>query len=219
MFPHPLRTLITLGPTHEPMDAVRYLGNRSSGRMGVAIAKALERAGCHVHVLAGPCQPVGIDSLPRVERFRTAEQLRGLLASRWPGHDMLVMAAAVADWRPANPVTGKARRRDDPLTLSLEPVPEILGSLASRPDQFVTGFALEPREELIDSARRKLERKRADCIVANPLETMDAIEIEATLIWPDGRQERPEEGRLDKQAFAAWLVDRLLPAARARCAR
>jgi len=215
----PLRTLVTLGPTHEPMDAVRHLGNRSSGRMGVAIAEALHRAGCHVHVLAGPCQPPGIDSLANVERFRTAAELRDLLVARWPGHDMLVMAAAVADWRPVNTAPGKIRRSDGPLTVSLEPVPEILGSLQRRPDQFVVGFALEPREELIESARSKLQRKRADCVVANPLQTMDAPEVEGTLVWPDGRQERPAGTRLDKPAFAAWLVERLLPAARARRAR
>jgi len=212
----PLRTLVTLGPTHEPLDAVRHLGNRSSGRMGLAICQALERAGCMVHALAGPCQPPGIDSLPSVERFRTAEELRELVSARWPAHDMLVMAAAVADWRPLNPGSGKIRRSGGPLTLSLVPVPEILGSLQRRPDQFVAGFALEPRAELIDSARRKLERKRADCIVANPIETLDAHDVEATLVWPDGRQERPAEARLDKLAFAAWLVERLVPAARAR---
>lgn len=212
-----LNALVTLGPTHEPVDAVRYLGNRSSGRMGVEIAKALGRRGCRVRVLAGPCQPAGLDSLPDVVRFRTAEELGRSLEEAWPAHDLLVMAAAVADWRPSAPVAGKPRRSDTPRHLELEPVPEILGALRSRPNQFVVGFALEPSEQLIASAEAKLARKRADCIVANPLETMDAATVEGTLVWPGGRVERPPSSPCPKADFAAWLVDRLLPAAMARC--
>ena len=211
-----LRALVALGPTHEPIDAVRYLGNRSSGRMGVAIARALLRAGCDVRTLAGPCQPDGLDSLPGVQRFRTAEQLRQLIAGAWPACDLLVMAAAVADWRPAATMEGKRRRQGGALTLELEPVPEILGSLDSRPNQFVVGFALEPEAELLESARSKLGRKRADCIVANPLETMDAPDVVGTLVWADGRIETPGT-RLAKPAFADWLCGRVLPAARDRC--
>lgn len=211
-----LNALVTLGPTHEPVDAVRYLGNRSSGRMGVEIAKALGSRGCRVRVLAGPCQPPGLDSLPDVGRFRTAEELRRSLEAAWPAHDMLVMAAAVADWRPSTPVAGKQRRSDTPRNLELEPVPEILGTLQSRLDQFVVGFALEPADQLIASAAAKLARKRADCIVANPLETMDAATIEGTLLWPDGRIERPATTPCSKADFAGWLADRLLPAATAR---
>ena len=213
----PLRALVTLGPTHEPMDEVRFIGNRSSGRMGTEIARALADRGCDVRVLAGPCQPAGLDSLPSVGRFRTAEELRALLAADWPDFDMLVMAAAVADWRPRTIVGGKTRRQGATLTVEMEAVPEILGTLESRPDQFVVGFALEPEAELLASARAKLDRKRADCIVANPLQTMDAQMVAGTLVWPEGRVERPAEMPCPKSAFAAWLVDRLLPAVNARC--
>ncbi|MFM7807799.1 MAG: phosphopantothenoylcysteine decarboxylase, partial [Planctomycetota bacterium] len=168
--PSPLQAIVALGPTHEPLDEVRFIGNRSSGRMGVAIARALQQAGCTVTALAGPCRPDGIDSLPEVVRFRTAENLRALLAERWPAADLLVMAAAVADWRPVATAHGKKRRADGPMTVELESVPEILGTLPRRAGQFVVGFALEPAQELLESARRKLDRKRADCIVANPLE-------------------------------------------------
>lgn len=213
-----LRALVALGPTHEPIDSVRFLGNRSSGRMGVAIARALERAGCAVRTLAGPCRPDGLDSLARVERFRTAEELRRLITDAWPSCDLLVMAAAVADWRPATRLEGKRRREGGSLTLQLEQVPEILGSLRSRPDQFVVGFALEPAEELLDSARAKLARKRADCIVANPLETMDASDVDGTLVWADGRAATPG-GRRTKETFAEWLCGQILPAAQAKRGR
>ena len=107
--PDALHAIVALGPTHEPLDEVRFVGNRSSGRMGTEIAKALLERGCRVTVLAGPCRPDGLDSLPGVERFRTAEELRSLLAARWPMADLLVMAAAVADWRPARVESGKRR--------------------------------------------------------------------------------------------------------------
>lgn len=210
-----LHALVTLGPTHEPVDDVRFLGNRSSGRLGVEIARALANRGCRVGVLAGPCQPPELASLPEVQRFRTAEELRTLLDRTWPSCDLLVMAAAVADWRPVSPGRGKWRRSDGPMRLDLEPVPEILGALRSRPDQFVVGFALEPAEDLMRSAAAKLQRKRADCIVANPLQTMDAADIDGTLVWPDGRAD--SAGTLPKPAFAEWLSDRILPAAFARC--
>jgi phosphopantothenoylcysteine decarboxylase/phosphopantothenate--cysteine ligase len=209
---------VTLGPTHEPLDEVRFVGNRSSGRMGFEIATALRKRGCHVTALAGPCQPTGLDSLPDVVRFRTAEELRQLLQARWPEADLLVMAAAVADWRPVEVQIGKRRRADGRLLIELEPVPEILGSLESRPDQFVVGFALEPEDELLASARAKLGRKRADCIVANPLETMDATDIDGSLVWADGRVERPG-APCPKARFADWLVDRVLPPAVARAGR
>ncbi len=212
----PLRALVTLGPTHEPVDEVRFIGNRSSGRMGVAIAGALSAQGCRVRVLAGPCQPAGLDSLPDVLRFRTAEELRHLLGLWWADFDLLVMAAAVADWRPRAPRAGKARREDGPISIELEPVPEILGTLISRPDQFVVGFALEPADALVASARSKLTRKRADCIVANPLATMDSDTVDGVLLWPDAC-ESPPGGPCSKDRFAAWLVARVLPAAAARC--
>jgi len=210
----PLHAIVALGPTHEPLDEVRFIGNRSSGRMGAAIARALAQAGCTVTALAGPCRPDGLDSLAEVVRFRTAEDLRALLAGRWPAADLLVMAAAVADWRPKAASPGKRRRADGATTVELESVPEILGTLPRRAGQFVVGFALEPADELLASARAKLARKRADCIVANPLETMDSARVDGTLVWPDDRVETPGV-TTTKEAFAEWLVQRILPAAQA----
>jgi phosphopantothenoylcysteine decarboxylase/phosphopantothenate--cysteine ligase len=216
--PEPLHAIVTLGPTHEPIDEVRFVGNRSSGRMGVEIARALQTQGCRVTVLAGPCRPDGLDSFRELQRFRTAEDLRNRLGRAWPGADMLVMAAAVADWRPLGVQSGKIRRSQGGRILELEPVPEILGTLARHEGQFVVGFALEPAEELLASAQSKLARKRADCIVANPLATMDAEQVDGTLFWADGRIETPGND-LSKSAFAQWLVTRILPAAAARASR
>lgn len=218
--PRPLRVLVAYGPTHEPIDDVRFIGNRSSGRMGLAIADALARAGCAVTTAAGPGVPVpGLESGGRVVRFRTAADLLTLLRTEWPGHDALVMAAAVADYRPRTMLEGKMRREAGVRTLELEPTEDILAGLApmTRPDQFVVGFALERSDDLEASAAAKLERKRADAIVANPLETMDAADVQGAVLLADApaRWLRPA-GRMPKDAFAAWLVHELLPRMQAR---
>ena len=212
----PLRALVTVGPTHEPLDDVRYLGNRSSGRMGMAIAESLAAEGCSVTVLAGPgVMPTGGLA---TERFVTAADLGRLLDRHWPSNDLLVMAAAVADYRPARPSAGKMRREDGPVTLELEPTPDLLAGIASAtgPGRFIVGFALERPEELEVSARRKLARKGVDAIVANPIETMDADDVEATLFLRDGSARSPGAGRLPKRAFARWLARTIVPMAAGR---
>jgi phosphopantothenoylcysteine decarboxylase/phosphopantothenate--cysteine ligase len=216
----PTRWLLTLGPTHEPIDQVRFIGNRSSGRMGMEIARAARDAGAQTHLLAGPCAPEGLDSWPNVRRFRTADELRGLLTEAWPDFDVLVMAAAVADWRVAGgPRLGKLRRGDAPPSLQLEPVGEILGNLRNRDNQFVIGFALEPAAEAVASARRKLSAKKADCIVANSLETIDAPRSDARLVWPDGRVEvlADDPQPIDKGEVARRLVRAVMPAITRKC--
>ena len=214
--PQPLRALVAFGPTHEPIDDVRFIGNRSSGRMGAAIAEALRDAGCTVTAVRGPGAPEAAGC--RDVRFRTAADLLASLRAEWPRHDLLVMAAAVADFRPAAPVAGKLRRESGPLTLRLEPTEDILSGLAGarRPDQFVVGFALERPEALMASARAKLERKRADAVVANPLETMDAADVEARVLLADGSVLVPPGGRMPKDAFARWLAGEVLPRAERR---
>lgn len=211
----PLRVLVAAGPTHEPIDDVRFIGNRSSGRMGLAIADAFREAGCTVTFCRGP----GVQALPGTTdgRFRTAAELLGLLREQWPGHDLLVMAAAVSDYRPARPRAGKMRREAGAVSLELEPTEDILASLASarRPGQFVVGFALERPEDLDGSAREKLARKGADAIVANPLETMDADDVEATVLLADGGRLSPG-ARVPKRDFGSWLAGEILPRAAAR---
>lgn len=212
------RLLITAGPTHEPIDAVRFIGNRSSGRLGLEIARAAADRGWDVTLLLGPVgndSAAASDSRIRLARFRTAEDLGGLLDRYQPEADLLILAAAVADFRPAEPATGgKLRRTEAGLTLRLEPTPDVAARAAARkpPGQRIVAFALEPREGLADAALAKLRRKGADRIVANPLETMDAATVEATLLGPEGPIESTP-GAITKAEFATWLLDRLAPLA------
>jgi phosphopantothenoylcysteine decarboxylase/phosphopantothenate--cysteine ligase len=203
--------LVTAGPTLEPIDEVRYLANRSSGRMGVAIALEAASRGLPTTLLLGPgpLDPPQVSHL-RTVRFRTTDDLQRLLGAHWPAHDVLVMAAAVADYRPSRTAPGKLPRRDRPLTLELEPTPDLLLGLrgCTRPDQTVIGFALAPGDDLQAAATEKLRRKGLDAIVANPLATMDAATVTAVVLLADGRVLTPGCD-LTKGRFAAWLLDRL----------
>jgi len=222
----PPAILVTAGPTQEPIDEVRYLGNRSSGRMGMAIAAAAAARCWPVTLLLGPVEagvPQSDLPLASLHRFRSTADLAALLAEHWPAHDVLVMAAAVADYRVrGGPRAGKIRRSDgegDAPVLALEPTPDLLAAAAAgrRPDQRIVGFALEPADQLRASADAKLRRKGLDAIVANPLETIGAATVSATLIRADGTSEDAPPD-LDKAAFAAWLLDLIesLPVAAAR---
>lgn len=211
------RLLITAGPTHEPIDDVRFIGNRSSGRLGIALAEAAairsERGtpSWEVTLLLGPTPLTTSDPHVRLRRFLTTADLQALLEEEAPRCDALVMAAAVADYRPrsvAGDHQGKIKRGDGPLVLELEPTPDLLASVAARrrPDQFIVGFALEPRARLLESARSKLIRKHLDVIVANPLETMDSPLIAATILDASGiALESPEP--VAKETFARMLLD------------
>jgi phosphopantothenoylcysteine decarboxylase/phosphopantothenate--cysteine ligase len=206
--------LITAGPTQEPIDAVRYIANRSSGRMGIAVAEASAARGRRTTLLLGPTplRPIEHSRLTTI-RFRTTADLQALLAEHWPGHGVLVMAAAVADYRPARreDAGGKRRRTAGAWSLQLEPTPDLLAELApiTRPDQVTIGFALEPAEELAAAARAKLAAKGVDAVVANPLETMGSDVIRATLILRDGRALTPPKAECTKRDFAEWLLDQL----------
>lgn len=205
--------LITAGPTHEPIDAVRFIGNRSSGRVGIELAEEAARRGWPVTLLLGPVGrvPTTADGV-RLNRFRTCADLQSLLRRHAPEHDVFVAAAAVADFRPkVDPAqfAGKFRRTGGPLTLELEPTPDLLAEVAAsrRPGQFIVGFALEPRADVLNSSRAKLERKRIDMVIGNPLETMDSDSIEPTLITTSRGPVSP--GSLSKAQFAAWLIDQI----------
>ena len=182
------KLLITAGPTQEPIDEVRFISNRSSGRVGVEIANAAVNNDWSVTLLLGPGAMQPEDTRIRVIRFRTASDLQALLIAEFPSCRALVMAAAVADFRPKHPSPGaKLRRTDDDLSIELEPVPDLLAhcNRLRQPDQVLIGFALEPADRLRESARDKLERKGVDAIVANPLCTMDADIIDATIFFRD----------------------------------
>ena len=209
----PWRVLVTAGPTWEPVDEVRYLGNRSSGRMGRELARASALSGHATTLLLGPgaAEPTGPGtSAIAIERFQSAADLDTLLRDCWPDHDILVMAAAVADHRPVRRpgMPRKLRRADGATTIDLEPVPDLLAGIAELPHPGTRiGFALEPAEELEASARRKLAAKKLHGIVANPLETMESDRIDGRLLLADGTEQAPPMRPCSKADFATWLMD------------
>ena len=209
--PHHRRLLITAGPTHEPIDAVRYIGNRSSGRLGVELADEAAARGWPVTLLLGPTHLAPTDPRVEVLRYRTTSDLADLLAEHQPSCRVLVMAAAVADYRPIvepGQLKGKFKRSGEGMVIRLEATEDLLAGCSKRRSegQLLVGFALEPRERMLESALAKLERKGIDMIVANPLETMEGESIEAVVITTDGTL-RHTDGAIPKRQFGVWLLD------------
>jgi phosphopantothenoylcysteine decarboxylase/phosphopantothenate--cysteine ligase len=185
--------LVTAGRTEEPLDAVRYIGNRSSGKMGYALAEASRRRGARVLLVTGPASveaPFGVV----VEQVRTAEEMAEKVQSHLGETSVLLMAAAVADFRPAEIWPGKIKKQQSPLTLRLEPTRDILSEMAGhrrRPDQIVVGFAAET-DHVVENAAAKLQTKRLDLIVANDV-TQEGAGFETdtnivTILFADGRR-------------------------------
>jgi phosphopantothenoylcysteine decarboxylase/phosphopantothenate--cysteine ligase len=161
------RIVVTAGPTREPVDPVRFLSNRSSGKMGVAIAAAAWRRGAEVTLIAGPLEvalPTGVSLV----RIGTTEELSCAVAQALPGADALIMAAAPADFRPARVADSKIKKSGAPATLELAHTPDVLAESIPHRSKgtVVVGFALET-DDLLANARAKLEAKRLDLIVAN----------------------------------------------------
>ncbi len=162
-----VRVLVTAGPTHEPIDPVRFLGNRSSGKMGVAIAREAAARGAVVTLVLGPATiapPPNVETIP----VRTADEMRSAVIDRFAAADVVVMAAAVADFRPKAPADRKMKKDAGVPELTLEPTPDILAELGERKraDQFLVGFAAET-EDVEAAGRTKLRSKRVDALVAN----------------------------------------------------
>jgi phosphopantothenoylcysteine decarboxylase/phosphopantothenate--cysteine ligase len=207
----PLRILITTGGTQEPIDEVRFLGNRSSGKLGVLLAFAAADFGYEVTLLHGHSS-ISPSAHPRVKTipFTSTRDLKAKLDELWPSHTILIMAAAVSDYTPkGGQVEGKLKRGES-MTLDLASTEDIVASLAgnSREDQRVIAFALELQDGLHIAGRAKLIRKGVDAIVANPLETMESSEIDATILLKDGSElSPPEQG--SKAIFARWLIENL----------
>ena len=177
--------------------------------MGIALAEASLARGWPTSLFLGPSPlPPPCGSRLEVARFRSTEELQELLHEHWPAHDLLVMAAAVADYRPAQAPGSKTPPGESPWTLVLEPTPDLVAELAasSRPDQTIIGFALEPAAGLLAGARAKLAAKGLSAIVANPLETMDAERISGVVILRDGRTLAPPAEITAKGEFAVWLL-------------
>jgi len=206
-----LQVLVTAGGTREPIDSVRYVGNRSSGRMGYALAEQAARRGAAVRMIAANVSlptPAGVEVVP----VETAAQLATACAEAFPRCDVLLMAAAVADFRPADPADRKLKKdsADAPDAIALEPTPDVLSGLAAdrRPEQTIVGFAAEHGEGALEYARGKLTRKRLDAIVVNDISRadigFDATDNEVTIVTPDG--EHPV-ARAPKEEIAAAILD------------
>lgn len=201
------RVIVTAGPTFEDIDPVRFVGNRSSGRMGFAVAAAAAAAGAEVSLIAGP---TGLATPPRVARVdvRSAAEMRHAVFERVDACDVFVSAAAVADYRPAEFSAHKIKKSSASRALELVPTQDILAELASRPKRpFTVGFAAET-DNVLGYAREKLERKRLDLIAANrvgtPGQGFEAADNELTLLWPGGGERALGHG--SKQDLAAALV-------------
>ncbi len=166
-----MHVLLTAGPTYEPLDPVRFLGNRSTGKMGYALAEAFAETGAQVTLVSGPVA-LPTPTSPRIHtvRVETAQQMYEAAAEVAPAADVWVFAAAVADYRPATVATEKIKKAGDTLTLELVKNVDIAATLGEikRPEQFAVGFALETTNELAH-ALDKLHRKNFDLVVLNSL--------------------------------------------------
>jgi phosphopantothenoylcysteine decarboxylase/phosphopantothenate--cysteine ligase len=204
-----VRVLVTAGPTREALDVVRTLSNRSTGRMGFALAEALRRRGAEVSLVAGPTSlepPAGLAETVRVE---TTAELARAVEERFEDCDLLIMAAAPADWRPALPEEGKRPRKEGAFTLTLEPTEDILAGLAPRKgERGLIGFALETGER-VAAGRAKLERKGLDAIAVNAPDRADegpgSATNRITLVHRGG--EVTEFGLESKERLADALLD------------
>jgi len=201
-----LRIVVSAGPTFEDLDPVRFIGNRSSGRMGFAIAEQAALMGAEVVLVAGP---TSLPTPARVERVnvRSAEQMLRAVLDQIDRADVYVGAAAVADYRPVAPRPSKIKKAAEVMELKLVRNPDILATLADRARRpFLVGFAAET-DDVLHYARGKLEAKRLDLIAANrvglPGCGFDSADNELTLLWPDGELALP-------RASKAELARRLL---------
>jgi phosphopantothenoylcysteine decarboxylase/phosphopantothenate--cysteine ligase len=207
---HGRRILVTAGPTHEPIDAVRFVGNRSSGRMGFAVAAEASRRGAEVDLVTGPvalADPPGV----HVDHVETAEQMRAVVLASFERADAVVKAAAVADWRPKGHVEGKLKKDAGAPDMLLEPTPDILRELGEvKGDRILVGFAAET-EDLEGAGREKLRSKHLDLIVVNevgrPGTGFESETNTAMILSADGRDEPPREWT--KTELAAAICDRL----------
>ncbi|TDN40533.1 phosphopantothenoylcysteine decarboxylase [Hymenobacter sp. UV11] len=166
-----MRVLLTAGPTYEPLDPVRFLGNRSTGKMGYALAEAFAATGATVTLISGPVAlPPPASPLVTTVRVETAQQMYEAAAQAAPLADIWVFAAAVADYRPATVAAEKIKKAGETLTLELVKNVDIAATLgqSKRAEQFAVGFALETTDELAH-AQDKLHRKNFDLVVLNSL--------------------------------------------------
>ncbi len=211
----PLRgklVVVTAGPTREAVDPVRFIGNRSSGRMGYALAGAARARGARVVLVSGPTEltpPAGVE----VIRVTTAAEMRDAVVPRAAQADVVIMAAAVADYTPSDAAPRKIHKESDTLTLTLVRTPDILAELgrqrAGKGRPMLVGFAAET-DDVVAGARRKQREKGIDLVVANDVSRTDiGFEVDAnevTLVTPSGEETLP---RQTKSAIALQIVQRI----------
>jgi len=202
-----MRCLISAGPTREPIDAFRFLSNPSSGKMGYALAEAALARGWSVDLVSGPValpEPEGAIVYP----VETGEEMLHQVEALFDPCDLLIMAAAVCDFRPAHPVEGKMKRQDHPPSIALEAVPDILEAMTQhKRGQFMVGFAAET-ENVLAYARQKRREKDLDLIVANSIapgrSAFGSDDNEVTLI--DRGENILSLGPASKQALAREII-------------
>lgn len=214
------RILITAGPTWEMLDPVRFLSNRSSGQMGFEIAKAAAKAGAKVTLIMGPASnryrlPVAlhrqqVTGTCCVVSVVSAREMYRECLKRFPKADIIIMTAAVSDYRPVAIAQQKIKKGPKTMTLTLIRNPDILATLGKRKKrrQLLVGFALESHD-LLKYAQDKLRRKNCDLIVANPVPTLGAATNTATLLYKGGRVLKLQ--KLTKSRLAQYLVTHLVP--------
>lgn len=200
-----LTVVVTAGPTREPIDPVRFVSNRSSGKMGFAVAQAAAEAGAKVLLVAGPVQLPTPKGVERVD-VETAAEMYETTMGRIAGADIYIGAAAISDYRPASQAPQKIKKKSDTFVLEMVKSPDLLASIAARPDRpFTVGFAAET-EKLEAHARLKLDGKKLDMIVANLVGArlgFDADDNSALIIWAEGSLEL---GRTSKTSLARQLI-------------
>jgi phosphopantothenoylcysteine decarboxylase/phosphopantothenate--cysteine ligase len=168
------KVLITAGPTHEAIDPVRYIGNRSTGKMGIAIAEAAAENGAEVTLICGPSIVQSSGKINRIN-VQSAQEMFEATMTEELTNDVLILSAAVADYRPKKIANSKIKKSDSNLSIELEPTPDILASLGAikKKNQLLIGFALETDNE-VKNAKSKLIRKNCDMIVLNSLNDLGA---------------------------------------------
>jgi phosphopantothenoylcysteine decarboxylase/phosphopantothenate--cysteine ligase len=201
--------VVTAGPTREALDPVRIITNRSSGRMGYALAQEAWFRGAEVTLISGP-SPVPPPPGPRLVQVETTEQLRDAVSQVLPSADVLVMAAAPADFQPAQVSAHKVKRGAGVLKLALEPTLDVLGSTAywRRTGTVVVGFALETHD-LLEHAREKLVAKQLDLIVANLVGPDSGPEVTTNRVTILGRDSVEELPLQSKDEVALAICDRI----------
>ena len=209
-----LNIMITAGPTRECIDPVRYLTNRSSGKMGFAVAAAAHEAGAHVTLVAGPVNlPTPGAAITRID-VQSARDMYAAVHRHIAETDVFIAAAAVADFQPAQVAREKIKKDGKPVSLQLEPAPDIIKSVADLPKRpFVVGFAAETND-VEENARSKLKRKKLDMIAANQVGEGIAFDCEdnaLTVLWPGGKIDIQRGPKLDVARELIALIATHLP--------